>query len=959
MPLIPDQNPVLSEVHNFAETVDPSMAETIGAAGRLENSMVGLMTSEPLPEHEPVEGYNPLADIEGYEDQRSNFLYDTNPNVVAWRKRKIDQERKDRALIDSAGWPGVAAAVATGTMDPLFLPFVFAKGAQAGKPLVSAGRFAQQGAIGATVAEGVLGSQQETRSELESAFAITAGTLLAGALGGAAGALSRSEYDELVRQIDGDFNGTLDIERSVGAASAVDPTGSKLVGDRRNKIGGLSPLGQNMTSNSMAAREATESLVENGFLFQKNVDGVRKLQSVETLVKRWQAPRALAVQNTNDLYANYLGSTGKLDKATKSVKARFSDDVLSFTQFRDEIGKAMRRGDEHAIPEVAQAAKHYRAKVMDPIKDDLIKMGLLDEGDEVVGAMSYLSRVYDTVRLRQDPQPFKNELTSYFMEQQPELSRAEAIDIAENTVRNILGHNHGQIPVKIVGKAGATKARVLTIPDERIEGYLLSDIDQISDSYVHSLAPRIELKRRFGTEDMADEFQAINDDYDELLRKNPSKAKELNAERERSLKNLEVLRDRLLGTYGVPHDPMSFGVRAARILRELNFLRLLGGMTISAIPDVARPGMVAGFKPYGKVLGNLAKAPKATGMLMRDVKMFGTALDMVNSTRARAIAGTEDFLPLTGFERGLKRMSNNFGKVSLMNQWNTVFKQLAALTSQHEILRIANRSARGTATKKELQRLAQVGIDADDAAEIAEQFSKHGLSQDGLNVSESWTWDNAHAKERFETALLQQVDTAIVTPGIGDQPHFDLIGGGEVAKMLLQFRSFAFAAHNRMLMSSLQANDLRAYSGLLLSMALGAMTYGTKQALAGRDIDTSPANLLAESLDRSGMMGWLAEANGLAEKATGGLVGLKPQLSMLTGEEMQGMSRFASRNAIGALAGPSFDAVGDMLSITSSIGRGEFSESDLRALRKMMPYQNLFWLRNYINEVEESIGDEL
>ena len=39
-------------------------------------------------------------------------------------------------------------------------------------------------------------------------------------------------------------------------------------------------------------------------------------------------------------------------------------------------------------------------------------------------------------------------------------------------------------------------------------------------------------------------------------------------------------------------QPVSF-VRAGRVARHVNFLRLLGGMTISSLPDMARPDYAA------------------------------------------------------------------------------------------------------------------------------------------------------------------------------------------------------------------------------------------------------------------------------------------------------------------------------------------------------------------------------
>ncbi len=56
------------------------------------------------------------------------------------------------------------------------------------------------------------------------------------------------------------------------------------------------------------------------------------------------------------------------------------------------------------------------------------------------------------------------------------------------------------------------------------------------------------------------------------------------------------MRDRLLGTYGAPQDHAVSFVRAGRVARNINFLRLLGGMTVSAATDLMRPMMQHGLK---------------------------------------------------------------------------------------------------------------------------------------------------------------------------------------------------------------------------------------------------------------------------------------------------------------------------------------------------------------------------
>ena len=868
--------------------------DVVAAAFRRENIVGGILGAGPAPGI-PLEGYDPLSDIEGYERYALHFIDDVSPEEVAWRKRKIDQQHKDRATLDAAGWKGVTASVAAGMTDPITLPFLFARGIAAGRPLLSASRLAGQGFAGTVATEVALQSMQESRTALESTFAITAGTLLSGVLGGALGSLTRQEIKQLEKAVEADFT-----VGSVGA-SAVSTESTELAGGASNKLAMASPLGLVMNSSTPKAKELGMSLAENAWFLRGNVEGDASPQAIETIVKRYEGARGQAVVRTNELYQKYRTGVEQDSAIRRGIASLSTDGKLNFKQFREEVGRAMRRNDEHAIPEVQEAARFYRQKIFDPIKQQLDELELLDEG-ELVGAPTYLSRVYDVEKLRAKPQPFKDELAKYFQEQDGELELAEALEIAEGTVAKILGTSEGPVPIHVVGKPSATKGRVLTIPDERIEDYLISDVDWVSSSHVRTLAPHIELTRRYGDASMADDIDVVRDQYKNLIQKNPDQAKALKKEEEQVVARIEAMRDRLLGTYGMPADPTSGFVRAGRVFREMNYLSLLGGMTISALPDIARPLMVNGFRAYGRALSNLATAPREFGVARSELKAMGAGLDMINSTRSRAIAGTEPYYATTRFERGLQSLGNQFGRVSLMAPWNAFWKQFSGVMSTDFILTSAGKYADGSISPSSVRRMAAMGIDRPLALQINEQFQKHGDAGD-VKLTNVDLWDDREAAEAFENAVLRQVDTAIITPGIGDMPLFT---STEAGKLLVQFKSFAMAAQNRMLVSALQDNELQAYSGLLLAMGVGSLTYGIKTTLAGREIDSRPANVIAEAMDRSGMMGYLSEVSGIAEKASGGLVGLKPMLGAMTGEELQPMSRFVSRNAVGALLGPSF-----------------------------------------------------
>ncbi|HID9280209.1 TPA: hypothetical protein ACXIZC_002785 [Serratia marcescens] len=535
------------------------------------------------------------------------------------------------------------------------------------------------------------------------------------------------------------------------------------------------------------------------------------------------------------------------------------------------------------------------------------------------------------------------------------LSREEAEDAADEIVNKIIGAPSGLVPAqllpeKIIGRAGFTKSRSLLIPDERIEDFLESDINHVMESYLRQVGPEIELTAQFGSKDMGEQIRQVSEEYTQLIKdaKTPKERGRLEKQRDADLRDIEAMRDRLIGTYGAPKDPRSFFVRAGRVARNINFLRLLGGMTISAATDLMRPvmqhGLSKSLRPMGAMLNNMAAVKVAT----KDLREMAVGLDYVLSTRTKAIADlTDPYSRRSAFERGLNWGTQKFGNWTLMNQWNSALKSWSGMIVQSRILDNAKLLAAGKEVpQKEIRKLAQIGIDQSMLRRISDQFSKHGEDMDGLLTGHSHLWDDRAVREAFQSAVLKDVDSTVVTPGVGDTP---LMMSNEVGKMILQFKTFIFAQHNRVIASGIQQGDASFYLGAMGTIALGAMVYVMKQKLSGRDIDYSPNNLVKEGIDRAGMIGWLSEPLNAVENISGGRFGLGAMFGAPP------VSRFQSRNAIGALMGPTFDMAGDGAVIANGVLNGEFDDKQTHAVRKLLPYQNLFYISPLLNRVEEQL----
>lgn len=503
------------------------------------------------------------------------------------------------------------------------------------------------------------------------------------------------------------------------------------------------------------------------------------------------------------------------------------------------------------------------------------------------------------------------------------------------------------------GKRGPAKARVYDIPDEMVEKYLVNDDDQLLESYVRSLASDIELTKTFGSIDPEDALKAIQDDYEalEFGVNDPKMLEKLREAKNADLRDFKAVWERLRGTYGNNGDDYAGGWRSTeRALMNVNYLSMLGGMTISAFSDVARPVMVHGLqRTMGDGFGALLTNTKAFLKAATDVKEASTALDMATNTRAKALFGLDEFAPFTNKVEAITgNMAQNFGVISLMAPWNAAAKQFSGVITQNRMIKAINKIAEGKSIGvKETEYLAANFIDADMAKKIAAQFKEYGEIHDSVHIPNARDWKDLEAAETFRAAVRKQVDQIIVTPG-QDKPLWMSKSGW---RLMGQFRSFSVASMQRTMLAGLQQRDMAVLNGTILSVALGSLSYLAKAELSGYDADMSTGRLLREGVDRSGVLAWLTDANAVAEKVSRGRIGVN---AIMGGPPL---SRYASRSALEAVFGPTYGMAGNLVQVGGNALAGDWQAADTHTVRRMMPYNNLFYVRSIFDDAEKGINE--
>ena len=906
------------------------------------------------------EDYDVFADLGGYEEQAGQFVDAYSRADADIIKAKIDRERSDRERLQNAGMGGFFASLAAGIVDPINLVPVGGAVVRGGSLLRNGARTAFAGASGATASEAILQSTQFERTWGESATNIAGGALLGGILGGASSLLSRAQVDELGGRIAADLEGSAEAEiplyrsgadmQSAGAMAA--DQGEYLLPDLIAKdtkaFTALSgPLGRMVRSPSRSARRAVNFLSDNFY-------GLKGQTSVRSVEIEMQMAKGLEYQGRQAVHEAFLKyRQSRSVSRTNLVDTVRKPDQMTYQQFKDEVSYALRRNEEHPIAEVAEAARAARARVFDPPKERAIANRLLDADVKPETAASYLTRVYNTDKIMARYDEWIGVVTEWLTRHGAE-SPAEAQQIATEITSKITSTDPSQLgSIRLndlaIGVQGPLKERTFSIDDELIEGFLENDIEVLMKHYLRRMTFDNSMIERFGDVNGEDALAKIRNDYDGLLLKAKTdvERKKLSKRMREDLDDFIVMRDRLRGTYNPPKNAADLNYRRTMAqVRQLNYQRLLGGMALSSISDVAgivsRHGFLRTFRDgtLGFVRG-MSKI-EVSAAAQEEIRGLGYALDQFNDSRMAHLADIgQTYGRESGFEKASNTLSEVFTKATGMNHLNAFMKQVSALTTSK---RIADGVLKmGRLSERERKRLAFYGIDDAVAARIRRQMTAHAQQDRGGWVWNFEKWADQDAAAAIKTAIIREGNRSIVEIG-QERPIFM---SSELGKTLFQFKSFMISAHQRILLTNIAEFDRNTLQGLVGYVGLGMLSYAAYQWARGEQPSADPAVWVKEGVDRSGVLGYFLEINNMVEKGTRGRMGLGPLMGT---KEIA--SRYQSRSLLENVLGPTFGTAGNAVRVVGAASAGDWNEGDTRAIRRLLPFQNLFYIRQLLDQVE-------
>lgn len=637
-----------------------------------------------------------------------------------------------------------------------------------------------------------------------------------------------------------------------------------------------------------------------------------------------------------------IDPTDKIDNIIRQIPGKARNPATT----RAKAKEAGRGANQAAAKEDAAGARLEKA--VDRLEEAQERLRYLD--DEAAPKIREEIRAAREELARLRPELKKARAERQSDEAFAEMTRDEVAEIADQVRRNIVGLKAGE-PHFSAALANSLHARTLDVPTQAIMPWLKTNSIDVTGHYINSAVPWIEMTRRFGDADMTGPMKQIEDEYlqrIDRLAPNSRRRRQLTKERDRTIADVEGMRDRVLGRYGLPQNPESWFVKGGRVARAISYPAFLGNMVISAFPDIAnllRNGMETTM-----ALPDTLVNPRRAFRNLKEASEFGGAAEIYLNSRMHTLG--EMFDPhsaRSNLENVLAESGRVFSMATGMTPWNAFWKSASGMIGASRLAKAVTADAAGAATKRQLRLLGEANIDSGMSRRIAAQLDAHADKAGALWAPRGAEWTDPDAFAAFRQAMSREVNMQVITPGQDVPLTFSTEGG----KFFLQFKRFAWSMHHRFLIAGISRADAEFASQTALLLTLGAMVSRIKAWQGGYD-QKEGADLWMDAIDRSGISGWLMEAYNAQAAAS--------IVPLMTGGAFDGRigdeltSRYQARNKFYGYLGPSVDmAAGLTEGVAGLTSENGGTYRDVRKLMRPIPLNNAAHFQWIMQQVEDGL----
>lgn len=317
----------------------------------------------------------------------------------------------------------------------------------------------------------------------------------------------------------------------------------------------------------------------------------------------------------------------------------------------------------------------------------------------------------------------------------------------------------------------------------------------------------------------------------------------------------------ITGKVGMPQNE-TLG-RAFETMRNIQVAAKLGGAVISSVTDLGTLAITAGYNrlPYWRLMKDIVAASGADG------KEWMSAHGMI----AESVADTMNRWSGDHMGHGWSgKLANSTMRWSLMNAWTDGLRQGFTLTMNAGMAKMS-RKQWGALDEFDRVRLQRAGITEADwqalnAVPLAQYNGRQLLTPQGIKDA-----GQPDLAARVFAFINDEAEMAVLNPDMATLAITSMGGqqagtwGGEIARTLMQFKSFPIAMITRHWRRMLEGGNAGftpvdrfkyGFALMVTTVGLGAIATQAKQILAGKDpIDMTDPDTAARFLARATVQG--------------------------------------------------------------------------------------------------------
>ena len=454
---------------------------------------------------------------------------------------------------------------------------------------------------------------------------------------------------------------------------------------------------------------------------------------------------------------------------------------------------------------------------------------------------------------------------------------------------------------------------------------------------------------------------------------------------ERDIKRLDVGYNLILGRPSpLLGDPSSDANRMARLVMDLNFLRLMNQVGFAQMSELGNAISIDGVKGMMRVVPEFmslikrAKNGELSDPVARDIEAWtGIGVDAkIHNAMNRYsfddvfISGNGDKLDKTlAVMQPLKRAG---ATISGLLPITTILERAAARIATQSLTDLAfgakkirfKRLGNTTLEQDIAARMKSLGLDEDMSQRVFDQIRKNAVTRESvfsktrkLKAINLDNWDDVEAADAFAFAISRWARQSIQQNDVG---NLNIHMTSVVGKIITQFRAFTLVAHAKQFLFGVRRRDFASFQ---------AMSYSSLFAGAAYTLQTH-----INSLGRSDREKFLEERLSASEIGKAAfarstwaaiLPGMTDTFLKTIGEDqMFGYTRSTGLASNFFNGIPTVDFINKASNVVSGGFRAalneeyQWSQGQQRALNSLAPYNNAIGIKNILNKMMMDLPDK-